>query len=74
MNWLVPIASALLPAPSRRYLGPVVVSRVVIVPPSRSVSVFLWISALPAKPSRWISFSVTALPFSSTSLWVVTSR
>src|SRR5437763_15990242 len=52
----------------------VVLERVVVVPPSGSVSVFIWVSVLPAIPSRWMSFSVTVLPFSSISLWIVTSR
>ena len=56
------------------YLGFVVVSVVVVLPPSRSVSVFVWVSVLPAIPSRWTSFSITVLPFLSTSLWIVTSR
>jgi hypothetical protein len=34
---------------NRRYL--VLVSRVVVVPPSRSVSVFVWVSVLPPIPS-----------------------
>src|SRR5262245_17777989 len=56
------------------YLGFVFVSVVVVLPPSRSGSVFVWVSVLPAIPSRWTSFSITVLPFLSTSLWIVTSR
>src|SRR5207248_2265230 len=56
-----------------RYLGFVVVSRVVVIPPSRSISVFVWVSVLPAIPSLRVSFSMTLLPCSSTSLWMVTS-
>src|SRR5215467_14987825 len=55
------------------YLGFVFVSVVVVLPPSRSVSVFVWVSVLPAIPSRWTSFSITVLPFLSTSLWIVGS-
>src|SRR5262249_48127814 len=56
------------------YLGFVFVSVVVVLPPSRSDSVFVCVSVLPAIPSRWTSFSITVLPFLSTSLWIVTSR
>ena len=58
---------------SRRNLGFVVISRVVLVPPSRSISVFVRVSAVPAIPSRWTSFSMTVLPFLSASLWIVVS-
>jgi hypothetical protein len=60
--------------PALSHLGLVVVSVVVVLPPSRSVSVFVWVSVLPAIPSRWTSFSMTVLPFLSTSLWIVVSR
>jgi hypothetical protein len=60
--------------PALSHLGFVVVSVVVVLPPSRSVSVFVWVSVLPAIPSRWTSFSMTVLPFLSTSLWIVVSR
>jgi hypothetical protein len=73
-GWWVPVDAVGTPfgTKSRRYL--VVVSRVVVVPPSRSVSVFVWVSVLPPIPSRWTSFSMTVLPFLSTSLWIVVSR
>ena len=44
---------------SRRYSCLVVVfERVVVVPPSRPVSCFVWLSVLPAIPSRRVSFSM----------------
>ena len=56
-----------------RYLGFVVVTLVVVVPPSRSVSVFVWVSEQPAIPSRWTSSSITVLPFLSASLCTLVS-
>jgi hypothetical protein len=48
----------------------VVVERVV-VPPSGSVAVIVWLSVLPATPSRYVSFLVISLPFASIPLVTV---
>jgi hypothetical protein len=49
----------------------VVFERVVVVPPSGSVCVLVWLSELPATPSRYVSFCVISLPFASTPLVTV---
>jgi hypothetical protein len=49
----------------------VVFDRVVVVPPSGSVVVFVWLSVLPVSPSRYVSFFVISLPFASTPLVIV---
>jgi hypothetical protein len=52
----------------------VVVVERVVVPVSGLVLVLVCVSVLPEILSWWTSFSVTVFPFSSVSLWIVTSR